>query len=683
MKEKNIRIGVDVGGTNTDICAIDESTGDLLVYKLPSSLYDQSDAVVKGVRILADENDFEGQDVSRFMHGTTVATNAILEGRGAKTSLVTTKGFRDLLEIGRQKRPDLYDLQADKIKTIVSRDLRREIGERMNYRGEILQDINAEEVRQVVRELKEAGAEAVAVMLLNAYLNPVNERKLKEIISEEMPDTFLTISSDLSRQFREYERLCGTVLNSFVGPEVKKYMRNLKATLESIGIVNTYINHSNGGLMSIDESMEYPVKTALSGPAAGVVGAQFITNLIDEKDLITVDIGGTSTDISLVVGGKFTASDEKTISGYPVRIPSIDISTIGAGGGSIGWVDSGGILKVGPQSAGAYPGPACYMLGGENATITDARVVLGHLNNETLLAGRLPIDASLSFEAVQKLADKIGMDVYETAMGIVSVSNANIIREIKNVTVEKGYNPSDFCLVPFGGSGPLHAAELIEELVITKALVPKAPGLLAAYGLLTEDMRRDFVQTHVMNCEGDFFTVLLREFHILEDNAAEWFDKEGIAENKRRMEYFLDMRYQGQNHEIRVPFSFEGDPGEDSVRKAFTEAYERLYSFSSDDMVQIVNFGLSAIGDIVYPAVNEDEYRGEECSNAAIGKRKVYIGKGEFEDYTIYDRDMLGNGNIIHGPAIVEQMDSTTIIPRGMMGTVDKNLNIMIEREQR
>ncbi len=683
MKEKNIRIGVDVGGTNTDICAIDESTGDLLVYKLPSSLYDQSDAVVKGVRILADENDFEGQDVSRFMHGTTVATNAILEGRGAKTSLITTKGFRDLLEIGRQKRPDLYDLQADKIKTIVSRDLRREIGERMNYRGEILQDINAEEVRQVVRELKEAGAEAVAVMLLNAYLNPVNERKLKEIISEEMPGTFLTISSDLSRQFREYERLCGTVLNSFVGPEVKKYMRNLKATLESIGIVNTYINHSNGGLMSIDESMEYPVKTALSGPAAGVVGAQFITNLIDEKDLITVDIGGTSTDISLVVGGKFTASDEKTISGYPVRIPSIDISTIGAGGGSIGWVDSGGILKVGPQSAGAYPGPACYMLGGENATITDARVVLGHLNNETLLAGRLPIDASLSFEAVQKLADKIGMDVYETAMGIVSVSNANIIREIKNVTVEKGYNPSDFCLVPFGGSGPLHAAELIEELVITKALVPKAPGLLAAYGLLTEDMRRDFVQTHVMNCEGDFFTVLLREFHILEDNAAEWFDKEGIAEDKRRMEYFLDMRYQGQNHEIRVPFSFEGDPGEDSVRKAFTEAYERLYSFSSDDMVQIVNFGLSAIGDIVYPAVNEDEYRGEECSNAAIGKRKVYIGKGEFEDYSIYDRDMLGNGNIIHGPAIVEQMDSTTIIPRGMMGTVDKNLNIMIEREQR
>ncbi len=681
MKEKKIRIGVDVGGTNTDICAIDEETGELLVYKLPSSLYDQSDAVVKGVKILADENGFEGQDVSRFMHGTTVATNAILEGRGAKTALITTKGFRDLLEIGRQKRPDLYDLQADKIRTLVTRDLRYEINERMNYKGEILSELSEDEILKIVEELKDAGAEAIAIMFLNAYLNPVNENRLKTIIAEKLPDTFLTVSSDLSRQFREYERLCGTVLNSFVGPEVKKYMRNLKSTLESIGIRNTYINHSNGGLMSIDESMEFPVKTALSGPAAGVVGAQFITDMIDEKDLITVDIGGTSTDISLVVNGKFTASDEKTISGYPVRIPSIDISTIGAGGGSIGWIDSGGILKVGPQSAGANPGPACYMLGGENATITDARVVLGHLNNEALLAGRLPIDSDLSFKAVQKLADKIGMDVYETAKGIVSVSNANIIREIKNVTVEKGYNPSEFCLVPFGGSGPLHAAELIEELMIEKSLIPKAPGLLAAYGLLTEDMRRDFVQTHVMNCEGGFYEILNKEFRRLEDEAETWFDKEGIDKEKRRMEYFLDMRYQGQNHEIRVPFSFDDSSDENSVRKAFTEAYERLYSFSSDDMVQIVNFGLSAIGDIVYPAVPEDEYQGEECSAAVTGERKVYIGSGEFGNYKIYDRDLLGNGNIVHGPAIVEQMDSTTIIPKGMKGTVDKNLNIMLERE--
>ena len=297
MDKRTIRIGVDVGGTNTDICAIDEKTGELMVYKLPSSLYDQSAAVVEGVKVIAEQYGFEGEDVSRFMHGTTVATNAILEGRGAKIALITTGGFRDLLEIGRQKRPDLYDLQADKARTLVTRDLRFEVGERLNYKGEVVREIDDAEVEAIVEQIKEKGAEAVVVTLLNSYLNPENEQKIKTVLEEKYPEAFLTISSDLSKQFREYERLCGTVLNSFVGPEVKKYMNNLKKTLESIGIKSTYINHSNGGLMSIDESMKFPIKTALSGPAAGVVGAQYITDLIDEKDLITVDIGGTSTDI--------------------------------------------------------------------------------------------------------------------------------------------------------------------------------------------------------------------------------------------------------------------------------------------------------------------------------------------------------------------------------------------------
>ncbi|MBR1989846.1 MAG: hydantoinase/oxoprolinase family protein, partial [Firmicutes bacterium] len=516
MAKRNIRIGVDVGGTNTDICAIDEKTGELMVYKLPSSLHDQSEAVVKGVQIIAEQYGFEGEDVSRFMHGTTVATNAILEGRGAKTALITTGGFRDLLEIGRQKRPDLYDLQADKVRTLVTRDCRHEISERLSCQGEVVREINAEEVEKIVETIKDQDAKAIAVMLLNAYLNPENEALVKQIVEEKYPEAFLTVSSDLSKQFREYERLCGTVLNSFVGPEVKKYMDNLKKTLESIGIKNTYINHSNGGLMSIDESMKFPVKTALSGPAGGVVGAQYITDLIGEKDLITVDIGGTSTDISLVVGGRFEASDEKTISGYPVRIPSIDISTIGAGGGSIGWIDSGGILKVGPQSAGANPGPACYNLGGTEATITDARVTLGHLNNEVLLGGRLPIKSENSRAAVGRLAEKINMELLETARGIISVSNSNIIKEIKNATVAKGYNPSEFCLVAFGGSGPLHAAELIEEMNIKKALIPKTPGLLAAYGLLTENMRRDFVQTFVMDLSDDCAAILEKQFAALE-----------------------------------------------------------------------------------------------------------------------------------------------------------------------
>lgn len=680
MGSKTIRIGVDVGGTNTDICAIDETSGALMVYKLPSSLYDQSEAVVSGVKVIADENNFTGEEVSRFMHGTTVATNAILEGRGAKTALITTGGFRDLLEIGRQKRPDLYNLQADKVKTLISRDCRFEISERINYEGNIVRNFDEDELIRIVEAMKAEDVKAAAVMLLNAYLNPENERRIKKILEEKCPDVFLTISSDLSKQFREYERLCGTVINSFVGPEVRKYMDNLKSTLKSIGVENTYINHSNGGLMSIDESMRYPVKTALSGPAAGVVGAQYITELINEKDLITVDIGGTSTDISLVVDGRFEASDEKTISGYPVRIPSIDISTIGAGGGSIAWIDSGGILKVGPQSAGASPGPACYKQGGEEATITDARVVLGHLNNQVLLGGRLPIEAALSEAAIKRLADRINMDLMETARGIISISNSNIIKEIKNVTVAKGYNPSEFCLAAFGGSGPLHAAELIDEMMIKKALIPKTPGLLAAYGLLTENMRRDFVQTNVMEVSAQCRDILEKQFALLEKEADAWFDEEKIDPEKRSREYFLDMRYKGQNHEIRVPIEKSIISSAEEIRKEFTSAYERLYSFSSDDAVQIVNFGLSAIGDIIYPVIHEEAYDGEDSWKAKTGSRKVYEGNGAYSDYDLYDREKLRNGNVVYGPAIVEQMDSTTIILKGQKATVDQYLNMMIER---
>lgn len=681
MKNRSIRIGVDVGGTNTDICAIDEYSGELMVYKLPSSLHDQSDAVVAGIKVVAEQHRFDGSEVSRFMHGTTVATNAILEGRGAKTALITTGGFRDLLEIGRQKRPDLYDLQADKVRTLINRSLRFEVEERMDYKGQVVRPIDRCAVRELLEKIKDSGAESVAVMLLNAYLNPENERLLREEIEEALPEVFLTISSDLSKQFREYERLCGTVLNSFVGPEVKKYMNNLKETLGKIGIQNAYINHSNGGLMSIAESMQFPIKTGLSGPAAGVVGAQYITALIGEEDLITIDIGGTSTDISLVADGRFEASDEKTISGYPVRIPAIDISTIGAGGGSIGWIDSGKILKVGPQSAGANPGPACYDLGGREATITDARVLLGHLNGESLLAGRLPIKKENSQAAVQRLAEQIDMELLETAKGIIAVSNSNIVKEIKNVTVAKGYNPSDFCLVAFGGSGPLHAAELMEEMMIQKALIPKTPGLLAAYGLLTENMRRDFVQTKVTDLHGDSFAVLRKEFCILETEAAAWFDSEEIPAEKRALEYFLDMRYKGQNHEIRVPLDMKEVKDSGAIAEAFIKAYERLYSFSTDDMMQIVNFGLSAVGDIVYPVITEEEFAGSDASNAIIGSRWVYQGDGVFANYPLYDRAALRNGNVVKGPAIVEQMDSTTLILVGQKATVDQYLNMVIERE--
>ncbi len=678
---KKIRIGVDVGGTNTDICAIDEAAGELMVYKLPSSLSDQSQAVVEGVKKIVEKYGLDYEDVDRFIHGTTVATNAILEGRGARTALITTKGFRDLLEIGRQKRPDLYDLQMDKAPVLVPRDLRFEASERMNYKGEILEALKDEEILSLIEELKKAGAEAVAVLFLNAYLNPENEARVKALIEEHLPGIYISTSSEISNQFREFERLCGTVLNSFVGPEVKKYLDNLRNTLEQIGIHKVYINHSNGGLMSIEEASAYPIKTGLSGPAAGVIGVQYLMDLIGVKNVITIDVGGTSTDISMIVDGTIESSKDKNISGYPVRIPSIDISTIGAGGGSIAWVDSGGILKVGPQSAGAEPGPACYARGGTEAAITDARVVLGHLNNKELLNGQLPIDASLSRKAVEKLAEKIGMTTEETARGIITVGNSNIVKEIKNVTVEKGYNPSDFALVAFGGAGPLHAAELMEELSMETAIIPKAPGLLAAYGLLTEDMRRDFVQTNVLELDHIPFSAVTDVYRRLESEADAWFKREQIPEEHRRLEYYLDMRYKGQNYEITVPFD-KTVSDMDALKQRFTETYLRLYSYSSADEIQIVNFGLSALGLIAKPRIAREDFVGEDPSAAVIGSRQVLMEDGSLETYTLYDREKLRCGNRIPGPAIIEQMDSTTILLKNHQAVVDEYFNMIITRKE-
>jgi len=681
LNKRTIRVGVDVGGTNTDICAIDEEHGELMVFKLPSSIGDQSHAVISGISTIEREYGFSGKDVSRFIHGTTVATNAILENRGAKTALITTRGFRDLLEIGRQKRPDLYDLQADKVQTLISRDLRFELSERVDHRGRVIQAPSDAEIDSIIQKIRCSGVTAVAIMFLNSYQNPQNEQLVADRIHTALPDVFLTASSQLSNQFREYERLCGTVLNSFVGPEVKRYMQNLQTTLHEVDIDNAFINHSNGGLMSINETIRFPIKTGLSGPAAGVVGAQYIAGLVGEKDLITMDIGGTSTDISIVLDGVFEGSSERTISGYPVRIPSIDISTIGAGGGSIGWVDNCGVLKVGPQSAGALPGPACYGRGGTDATITDARVVVGHLNNKVLLGGRLPIDAALAEDAIASLADKIGADSLETARGIISISNANIIREIKNVTVAKGHDPSALTMVAFGGSGPLHAGELINELNMKRAIIPKTPGLLAAYGLLTENMRRDLIQTKVLDLNEDAISVITEQFRTLKNDAREWFHCEEIAPSQQTLSYFLDMRYKGQNYEIRVALD-EGRLDDLAyVRDRFLTAYQKLYSYSSNDVIQIIDFGLSAIGDIVRPKVIVGEFGGSDPSGAKIGSRMVKESDSSIVEYSLYDRDKLMYGNRVDGPAIVEQMDSTTIILPDQFATVDKYLNMILERQ--
>lgn len=678
---KNIRLGIDVGGTNTDICAINEKTGELMTYKLPSSNKDQSIAVLDGIKEIAGLNNFPYSSVSRFIHGTTVATNAILEMRGGKTALVTTAGFKDLLEIGRQKRPDLYDMQADKKSALIPRNMRFELKERIDYEGNIVTELDEEEVLKLANYLKDKNVNALAIVFLNSFVNPIHENTVKSIISKLYPDIFISISSEVSNQFREYERMCGTVINSFVGTEVQKYLNHLENTVKEIGISKIYINHSNGGIMSVHEAANFPVKTALSGPAAGVIGTHFVTKLMDVPNAITIDIGGTSTDISLIVNDSLASSKDREITGYPVRIPSLDITTIGAGGGSIAWVDSGGALKVGPQSAGAEPGPACYGRGGKNAAITDARVVLGHLNQKELLEGRLPIDAAKSFEAVRSIGNKLGMELYETARGIITVGNSNIVREIKRVTVERGYNPEDFELVAFGGAGPLHAAELMKELNIRKAIIPRTPGLLAAYGLLTEDVRRDFVRTNVFNLDKADFKLIHEIFDELKAQADKWFEFEKIPDAIRVERLFLDMRYRGQNYEIEVEYNEDYIKNTQDLIEAFNEQYKKVYIYCYDDPVQIINFNLTAIGTISKPNVVRGEMAGEDASKAVIGKRHVSEDNNNFVEYKLYDRDKLEPGNVVIGPAIIEQMDSTTIILLGQFGKVDQYYNITIENE--
>ncbi|MFQ6126026.1 MAG: hydantoinase/oxoprolinase family protein [Candidatus Heimdallarchaeota archaeon] len=674
------RLGIDVGGTNTDFCAVNEETGEVFVYKLPTLVEDQSIAIEQGTQEMAQQEGFNLSEISYFCQGTTIATNAILEQKGAHIALITTKGFRDLLEIGRQKRLSLFNLQADKKPPLVSRDMRYEVAERIDCHGNIIRSLDTQVVNKVLDFLQTKHVEGLAVAFLNSYVNPRHEQQVKELIKETFPETFVSVSHEVSGQFREYERLLATVLNSYIGPIMQTYLTNFGTKLAQLGINRFYVNQSNGGIISVSEASKFPIHTALSGPAAGVVGAKYIAETKGYQRVISIDIGGTSADISLIREGELTISKDREIGGYPIRTPALDITTIGAGGGSIAWQDAGGVLKVGPQSAGANPGPACYGIGGEAATITDARVVLGHLNPKFLLGGRLPIFYDKAEAVIQKLAEKFNMNVHDTALGILLVVTSNLVRAIKNVTIAKGHNPEEFILIPFGGAGPLHAAELMMELGISTALIPRNPGITAAFGLLVEDFRKDFVHTKVLEPENSGLEVIEKVFKELEEKASRWFDVEKIPDDKRHIEKSLDMRYKGQNYEIKVPYSTQLRTIQDLESQFHTE-YERLYSYSAlKEPIQIVNFSLTAVGAITPPTLHKESLGSRDASKAIIAERAAYFQAPESViSCSIYDRDLLSPGNVIQGPAIVEQMDSTTLVLPKQICKVDEFSNLILE----
>jgi N-methylhydantoinase A len=678
------RIGIDSGGTFTDICLFEEQSGRVAVWKVSSTPFDPSRAVAEGVAEALVQVAAQASEVSYFGHGTTVATNALIQHRGALTGLITSDGFRDLLEIGRQKRPDLYDLQADKPVALVERRLRREVPERLLHDGRVETALDEAALRDAVRVLRKAGVEAVAICFLYSFLDTAHEEAARRIVGEEFPGAFVCASHEVAPEFREYERLSTTVVNAYLGPVMAFYIRGVAERLTALGVTATpYLTQSNGGVIGFDAAARLPVRTVLSGPSTGVVGAQVTARLAGAQDIVTFDMGGTSTDVALLQGGVPRLAREAVVHGYPIKAPMLDIHTVGAGGGSIAFVDTGGLLKVGPRSAGADPGPACYDRGNDEPTVTDANVVLQTLNPTQLLGGRMPIRQDLARAAIDRIAARLGIDTLAAAQGIIAVVTANMARAIRVISVQRGHDPRDYTLVAFGGAGPLHAARLAAELDIRRVLVPCNPGILCAMGLLLADLRADFAATRLMALSAAVISEIKAIVADLYRRSAMWFAEAGIEANDRRVSLSVDMRYAGQNYELSVPLP----PGPvtratiDGLAAGFAAAHQRLYGFvAEDEPIQLVTFRAEVTGIVRKADIRPTAKTGPDPGAAEIGRRDVWLREtGAFVSCPLYDRAKLSAGNRIEGPAIVEQMDATTLIVPGATAIVDPYLNLLLE----
>lgn len=678
------RIGVDSGGTFTDVCLFDDETGKVEIWKVSSTPDDPSRGITQGVVEGLDQVGAKASDLGFLGHGTTVATNALIELRGVKTGLIVSDGFRDLLEIGRQKRPNLYDMYAEKPEQLVTRDLRRQVPERLKHDGTVDLPLDVDALRAEVRALAREDIKSLAVCFLYGFLNTNHEEMAKKVIAEELPDVFVSTSHDVAPEFREFERLSTTVVNAYLGPVMQRYIRRLKDRLGEIGLnVAPQLTQSNGGVIGFDTAADLPVRTVLSGPSTGVVAAQAIGKMSGFPNVITFDVGGTSSDVALLQNGICQLTGEADVHGYPIKAPMLDIHTVGAGGGSIAYVDTGGLLKVGPRSAGANPGPVCYGLGSTEPTVTDANIVLQTLNPVEILGGRMKVRRDLAVESVQRLADKLGLSVMETAQGIISVVTANMAKAIRVISVQRGHDPRDYALMAFGGAGPLHAARLARELDMGKVIVPLTPGTLCALGLLLTDLRADFAISRLMPLDCGTLIPVETGYTDLERQAADWFAREDIGADRQVMTRTADMRYMGQNYElsVAVPAGPITHATFKALEKGFEAAHKQRFGFIVEgEPIQLVTLRLEAAGIVRKAEFAAQKIEGEDPSAAQTGSRQVYMDEAkDFVDAPIYTRDRLRPGNVIRGPAIVEQMDTTTVILPDMTGTVDPYLNLILE----
>jgi N-methylhydantoinase A len=651
-------VGVDVGGTFTDVVLLRES--DLVTAKVPSTA-DQSVGVMDGIRKACEKADVTPDAVDDFAHAMTVSVNALLEEDGAKTALVTTDGFRDVLEIGRQDRPSLYDFDAEKPEPLVPRRRRFTVGERATPDG-VVESVDTDVLGDVAASIRESGAEAVAVCLLHAYAHPENESAVADFLDDEL-DVPVSVSHEVLAEFREYERTSTTVADAYVTPAIDAYIGRLVDRAADAGVPEPSVMQANGGITDAATVRKHAVRTCMSGPAAGVVGARAsVGDVATDRDLaglVTFDMGGTSSDVSLVRDGEVEQTTDAAINGRPIRTPMVDVTTVGAGGGSKGWVDPGGALRIGPESAGAEPGPVCYGRGGTVPTVTDANVVLGYIGESTTLGGELSIDVDAARDALGELADEAGLGgPLEAARGMYRVANATMTRAIRAVTLERGYDPRNFGLVAFGGAGPMHAAALADRLDVGTVVAPRACGVLSAFGLLAADEKHDAVRTHRQPLSAVDVDDVEHTYEELEASVRDECSDPDAAVVSRR----ADLRYGGQSFELTVPADRPFDP--DTAARRFHAAHESTYGYRMNESVDLVNVRVDAVVERPDPAVTYDA-----PGDAVVDEREAHFADGSYAT-TVYDRERLPPGETVAGPAVLEQDESTVVVPPAWEATV-------------
>ncbi|MFC5134810.1 MULTISPECIES: hydantoinase/oxoprolinase family protein [Haloferacaceae] len=680
MSEEAPRIGVDVGGTFTDVVTVQNGT--VSVTKSPSTPDSPDEGVINGLTKSRSTTGIEPEAVEFFAHGTTVATNAVLEREWADTALITNEGFRDVLEIGRQARPDIYDFEVTKPEPIVSRDKRFGVPGRLDERGNIEQPLDHDAVDSVIEHLSERDLDSVAVSLLFAYENDEHEQTVAARIESMLDDVSISTSSDVLPEIREYERTLATSLNAALKPVMDRYLGRLDDRLTEEGFdTELQIMQSNGGIIDADRARTQPINTLLSGPAAGVQGAAHIAGLRGVDDVLTMDMGGTSCDVSVVTDGEPLITTDLDIGEYPVTVPMVSVHSIGAGGGSIGWIDTGGALRVGPKSAGAMPGPVCYGRGGTEPTVTDAHLYLGRLDPENLLSDELEADLDLVEAAIcESLADPLGLSVPEAAQGILDVANANMERALRVVSVEQGHDPREFGLVAFGGAGPLHAAKLASELEVPRVFVPRTAGVLSALGLLITDLLHDFSTSMVRSwteIDAESLEAVFTEF---EQEGRDRLASTGYTDDRVDFERAVDVRYVGQSFEITVPVENNTITPEtlEQVAERFHELHERRYGHASPaESIELVTVRLRARGLVDVPELTATDGTGT-AAGAITDTREIRYDE-TYHETRVYDRAHLGPETTFEGPAIVEGSESTVVVHPGQDVTVDEFGTIIIE----